>query len=90
MYSKIPLPEIPDQFFKETGLSFDDYLLNLKIEISIGIITNTDMPLTEISNMIGYSSHSNFLEDFKKFNGVSAEEFREKVFLKSQNQTGAS
>ena len=64
--------------FKEhIGETYKDYLKKLKLEHAKKLIINTDIPLTQISLECGYSSHSNFNRDFKKFFGFSPSEMRD-------------
>ena len=64
--------------FKEhIGETYKDYLKKLKLEHAKKLIINTDIPLTQISLECGYSSHSNFNRDFKKFFDISPSEMRD-------------
>ena len=58
------------------GETYKDYLKKLKLEHAKKLIINTDIPLTQISLECGYSSHSNFNRDFKKFFDISPSEMR--------------
>jgi len=79
------VPEDESLFLNETELPFNVYLERLKIQMSIGIMINTDMSLKEISNLIGYKSHSDFTADFEKIQGISAHQFRKECMEKFEN-----
>ncbi len=56
------------------------YILKVKIEKAKLIISETNQPLTEISQDLGFQSYSNFCIAFKKLNGdENPESFRKKT-----------
>ncbi|MFE5323444.1 helix-turn-helix domain-containing protein [Paenibacillus sp. NPDC056579] len=60
------------QFFKEqTGINFSDYLENLRMEQAKVLLHSTGQTVNEISEHVGYSSHSTFSRAFKRLHGVS-------------------
>ena len=64
--------------FKEyMGETYKDYVKKLKLSYAQKLILYTSIPLTQISLECGYSSHSNFNRDFKKFFGFSPSEMRD-------------
>ncbi|QMV41880.1 helix-turn-helix domain-containing protein [Cohnella cholangitidis] len=64
-------------FFKEqTGVNFSEYLENVRMTHAKRMLTESDMPVNEISAWVGYYSLNSFSRAFKRANGLSATEFR--------------
>jgi two-component system response regulator YesN len=63
-------------FKKETGRSFVDYLIELRMEKAKQLLSNTDMKITEISGMIGYDLPNYFAKLFKQATGFSPKDYR--------------
>ena len=63
--------------FKEIiGKSAKNYLLDLRIEKSINLIKNTDTPISEISELCGFTDPNYFSRIFKKRKGYSPNAIR--------------
>jgi len=63
-------------FKKETGFSISDYILKERMDNAIGLLTKTDMPISDISMLAGYSSFSYFSKVFKKVTGYTPQDYR--------------
>lgn len=63
-------------FHNETGDTFSDYLLKLRIDKSCELLANTNMKLLEISWMVGYENANYFSTVFKKALGVTPSAYR--------------
>jgi two-component system response regulator YesN len=63
-------------FKKETGCSFVNFLIELRMEKAKQLLSNTDMNVTEVSGMIGYDLPNYFAKLFKQFTGYSPKEYR--------------
>lgn len=63
---------------KETGRSFAQVLNQLRIEKAQDMLLHTDLTINEISFEIGYNNMTYFLKMFRKLNGMTPKEFREK------------
>ncbi|MGG1514374.1 response regulator [Paenibacillus oryzisoli] len=63
-------------FKKETGFSFVQYLLEMRMEKAKQLLANTDMNITEISGAIGYDLPNYFAKLFRQCTGLSPKEFR--------------
>lgn len=63
-------------FFKHTGISFSDYVRNIKIDRACYLLRNTDENIFSIAKKCGYTTHSSFNRSFKQIKGVSPHEYR--------------
>lgn len=63
-------------FKKETGRSFIDYLIELRMEKAKQLLCNTDMKITEVSGTIGYDLPNYFAKLFKQSTGLSPKDYR--------------
>ncbi len=63
-------------FKEETGENFKDYVLKKKIEEGKKLLKDTNYTLNRIAADIGYSDGRYFSHIFKKYTGVSPEEWR--------------
>jgi len=64
-------------FFKEQmGENFSTYLENLRMEKSMELLKNTDLPINVIADRVGYSSSATFCRAFRRKHGVNATAFR--------------
>lgn len=59
-----------------TGISFSENLQKLKMNHAIELLNKKSIPITEISEQLGYSNVSNFRQIFKKYYGMTPIEFR--------------
>jgi len=58
------------------GISFNDYLLKVRIEASKTLLKYSDKKVYEIAFEVGYKEIDWFYKKFKEFTGISASEFR--------------
>lgn len=61
---------------QETGLSFIDYLINLRIKKAIFIMDDPTIKIYQVAEMVGYSNQHYFCKAFKKVTGISPTEYR--------------
>lgn len=73
-------PVYLSRYFKEkTGMNFIDYLIKRKMEKAEDLLFSTNLPIVEISELVGYSNEKNFSRAFKKYHGVSPAEYRHAI-----------
>jgi two-component system response regulator YesN len=65
-------------FKNETGITFIDYLTNLKLNYSRNLLINTDLKIEEISDIMGYSTPQYFISRFKIMFGCTPNRYRQK------------
>ncbi|MDR7078465.1 two-component system response regulator YesN [Neobacillus niacini] len=62
-------------FKKETGTSFVEYRMQLRMEKAMRLIDSSNMKITEIANSLGYEDLSHFTKTFKKYTGLSPSKY---------------
>lgn len=62
-------------FREEYGVSPKKYIINLRIQNALGLISAGYYSLKEIADMSGYSDYKHFSTEFKKLVGVSPSEY---------------
>ena len=82
----VTLKEIADHFsyhpnyissflHRELGKTYSQIVLENRMERAVTLLKNTDLPVEEISAMLGYSNHSNFYKAFREYFGVTPREY---------------
>lgn len=61
---------------KETGLSFIDYLTNIRIKKAMYIMEDPTIKIYDVAELVGYSNQHYFCRAFKKVVGVSPTEYK--------------
>ena len=70
-------PNYLSKFFKQkTGENFSDYLIKLKMNKALSLMSNHELKTYHISEMVGYNNPNNFARAFKKLFGKSPKDFR--------------
>lgn len=64
-------------FKKEYGISPMHYLISKRIEESKYLLAETNLPLSHIAQMLGFSSLSYFSQTFRRTQSISPKEFRQ-------------
>ena len=89
-YDTITLDELSEKFFyskthicrlflQNTGKSFNQTLIDMKLSRACYFLKNTDMTVDEIAHKVGYGSVEHFQRLFKKKNGKTPGEFRKSM-----------
>ena len=69
-------PDYLSRIFKqETGVTFNHYVNNFRIEKAKKLIRNTNLRLTDISQMVGYVDQSYFTKVFRRITRMSPSEY---------------
>lgn len=63
-------------FVKETGENFSNYHSHLKIEWSKQLLKKTEIPITQISDELGFNEPGYFIKTFKKFENITPAIYR--------------
>lgn len=72
-------------FKEETGYTPTQYLIRRRIGEAQTLLITTDIPIIEISGMIGYDTQNYFTSQFTRYVGMSPDKFR-KNYLTSNGQ----
>jgi two-component system, response regulator YesN len=64
-------------FKSEMKCNFVTYVNKMRINASKALLSNISIPLTEISNIVGFEDQSYFTKVFKKSTGITPGKFRE-------------
>ena len=67
------------QFKKETGVTITDYVINLRIRRSLPLLATTSLPISEISEKVGFQDYNYFTRTFKKVMGKSPSQYRKSL-----------
>jgi transcriptional regulator, araC family len=70
------LTYLSKKFKDETGVSFKDYLQNLRIRNACRLISNSNKKIDEIAFLVGYTDVKFFTEVFKKRMGITPGRFK--------------
>lgn len=65
---------------KHTGTNFNTILKSIRMEKAKELLENCDVKISNIHEMIGYSSYSHFTKTFQSTYGLTPTEYRNKVF----------
>lgn len=63
-------------FKKESGIGFNQYLKELRLERAKTLIKETEYPLSEVCERCGFSNYIHFSKTFKEYTGLSPSEYR--------------
>ncbi len=63
-------------FKEEVGMSFKEYLTRYKLGQAKELLSATDWPIERVASEVGYNYYMQFARMFRKFEGISAMEYR--------------
>jgi two-component system response regulator YesN len=66
---------------QELGMSFVSLVTNMRIRKAIHLLNSTDLPIVEISEIVGYDTQHYFSTAFKKSMGVSPIKYRKNYLM---------
>ena len=66
------------KFKQHTHMTFNEYLLQQRMETAKRLLIETDLRIYQIANEVGYSETDWFYKKFKAYTGKSAKEYRKK------------
>ncbi len=63
-------------FKKEMGMGVEDYIINIRITHAKSLLTDTLLPISQISSLVGYKNYTTFFKMFKRVTGMTPIEYR--------------
>ncbi|WP_438444637.1 helix-turn-helix domain-containing protein [Gorillibacterium sp. sgz5001074] len=66
-------------FRQETGINFADYLAQYRLEVAKKWLKETDLTITDIAEKLKYNNPANFIRYFRKMEGMTPGQFRDKI-----------
>ena len=70
-------PYLSAKFKQETGQTLTDYILREKTEEAKRLLRWSDKSASAIASYLGFSSHGHFIRVFKKYTGLTPQEYRD-------------
>jgi YesN/AraC family two-component response regulator len=61
---------------KETGVKYQQHILNAKIKVAKQMLDDTRMRIEEIAHAVGYENYVSFYNTFKRMEGKTPTEYR--------------
>lgn len=74
-------------FKDKFGISPKSYILKIRIEASKEYLKNTDTKVADVAKIVGFSSQQRFNDIFKKHEGITPLNYRQKCKLERMNYT---
>ena len=63
-------------FKTDTGVSFSRYLLQVRMEQAMRMLSDRSVKFYEIADAVGYLNPKNLTRNFKEYYGITPQEFR--------------
>ena len=63
-------------FKKEMGINFSDFLISCRMEAAKKLLKNTDLPISEVAEKVGYTDSRYFSKTFNKVVGLKPSAYR--------------
>ena len=94
-HEKLLIPEIAarhfvsavylsDCFKRATGMTVGNFIIHVRLERSRHILAQTNLPVTEIAEQVGYQDASYFSRLFRKRTGMTPESYRQLYQMRKQ------
>ncbi len=91
LHSKISVYDIAEQvslsesylsrlFHSEVGVTISTYIAVKRVETAQNMLKYSDYSPVDIGNYLAFNSHSHFISTFKKYTGMTPNEFRKKYY----------
>ncbi len=78
------------RYFKQhAGIGFAEYLEHVRIEEATDLLGNTDLQVTEIARVVGYTNNNTFYKAFRRCKGESAGAYRRRIVIEQSHRQTA-
>ena len=92
IHEKIKLDDLADSlkinpsylsrtFKQKTGITIFFYISKAKVDEAKRLLRNTDIPISNISNYLGFSGQHYFQSVFKKYTGTTPKSYRDIQYI---------
>lgn len=85
---RLSAPYLSALFHKETGMTVSGYILKKRIETAGRMLIYSDYEAADIAQFLAFSSHSHFIQCFKRETGLTPREYRQKYYHTSEGIKG--
>ncbi|UKS29997.1 AraC family transcriptional regulator [Paenibacillus sp. HWE-109] len=65
-------------FRKEVGVNFSDYVSSFRLQLAKTMLVDTELKIAEIAERLHYNNSQNFIRYFRKQEGITPGQYREK------------
>lgn len=79
-YVSLSISYISRLFKKEVGLTISAYIAIKRVETAQNMLKYSDYSSADIANYLAFTSHSHFISVFRKYTGMTPNEFRKKYY----------
>lgn len=83
----LPETQLSQQFKREVGLTFTDYLISLRVEKAKELLRSTEMKVADIAERMNYNNSQNFIRVFKRMAGLTPGEYRKRYHNAAGGET---
>ncbi len=84
-YLGLSIPYFSRLFKSETGVTFSEYVMIKKVEVATNMIRFSGETTLEISNILNFSTQSYFIKVFKKYTGMTPNEYKRRYNFFGEN-----
>ena len=83
-YTKYNASYLSTLFHKERGMTISSYILQRKLEEACQLLSDTNIPITQIASILAFSTQSYFSHAFLKIYGETPRQYRKRNFRRRQ------
>lgn len=76
-------PYLSRLFHQETGVTISRHIMKKRIDVAARMLEYSEYTAADIGNFLAFSSHSHFIQAFKKETGLTPKQYRDKYFHRS-------
>lgn len=80
-FAGVSIYHLEREFKKYTGSSLKEYLLTLRLSRSCFLLNTTALPISSISQIVGFNEYNSFFKIFKKHMGMTPSEYRHRNYV---------
>ena len=66
-------------FKEQVGLNFSEYLMRKRVQRAKELLVQTNLPISEVAERVGYQTDKYFIKVFKSLENISPSKYRHAV-----------